>query len=89
MFYVPDETALCGFYECKDCGERFLALQIAPQIICPYCGEIPDMEVGPDDELPVPHEAAKLLKVVEGVDEVAKLDALLSLAVTGGDYEWI
>ncbi len=89
MFYVPDETSLCGFYECEDCGERFLALQVAPKIVCPYCGEIPDMEVGPDDELPVAHEAAKLIRVVEGVDEVAKLDTLLSLAVTGGDYEWI
>lgn len=89
MFFVPDNTALCGFYECDDCGERFLSLQIAPKIICPYCGEIPDMEVGPDEELPVAKESARLLKVVEGEDEVAKMDALLSLAITGGDYEWL
>lgn len=89
MFYVPDGTTLCGFYECEECGERFLSLTVAPKIVCPYCGEIPDMEVGPDDELPVISEKAKLLKVVEGEEEVEKLDTLLSLAVTGGDYEWI
>jgi len=89
MYFVPDDTALCGFYECEDCGERFLSLQIAPKLICPYCGEVPDMEVGPDEELPKAKESAKLLKVVEGEDEVAKMDTLLSLAITGGDYEWL
>ena len=89
MFYVPDDTEICGFYECKDCGERFLSLQIAPKLICPYCGEAPDMEVGPDDELPVAKESAILLDVIEGKEEVEKMDTLLSLAVTGGDYEWI
>ena len=89
MFFVPDGTALCGFYECEACGERFLSLTVAPKITCPYCGEIPDMEVGPDDELPKITEDAKLLQVIEGVEEVEKMDTLLSLAVTGGDYEWI
>ena len=88
MYYVPDETEKCGFYECKDCGERFLDLRIAPGIVCPYCGEIPDMEIGPDDEMPVIHEAAGLLEVIEGED-VEKYDTLLSLAITGGDYSWI
>ena len=50
---------------------------------------VPDMEVGPDDELPTVKEAAKLLQVLEGEEEVAKMDTLLSLAITGGDYEWI
>lgn len=89
MYYVPDGTNLCGFYECEDCGERFLALQIAPKIICPYCGEIPDMEIGPDDEMPDAKEAAKLLDVIEGEEEVEKMDTLLSLAITGGDYNWL
>ena len=89
MFYVPDDTEICGFYECKDCGERFLSLQIAPKLICPYCGEVPDMEVGPDDELPVAKESAILIEVIEGKEEVEKMDTLLSLAVTGGDYSWI
>ena len=24
MYYVPDGTAQCGYYECKECGSRFL-----------------------------------------------------------------
>ena len=56
---------------------------------CPYCGEEPDMEIGPDEEMPVAAETAKLLMVVEGEEEVEKMDALLSLAITGGDYNWL
>ncbi len=89
MYYVPDGTEMCGFYECEKCGNRFLDLQIRPQMVCPYCGEEPDMEIGPDEEMPVTVEAAKLIQVVEGAEEVEKMDTLLSLAVTGGDYEWI
>ena len=47
------------------------------------------MEIGPDEEMPVAKETAKLLEVVEGAENVERMDALLSLAVTGGDYEWI
>lgn len=47
------------------------------------------MEIGPDEEMPVAVETAKLLSVVQGADEVEKMDALLSLAVTGGDYSWM
>ena len=43
----------------------------------------------PDEEMPVAKETAKLLEVVEGAENVERMDALLSLAVTGGDYEWI
>lgn len=89
MFFVPDYTNLAGYYECSECGERFLSLQIAPKIVCPYCGEVPDMEVGPDEELPEAKETAVLLKVIEDAEEVEKMDTLLSLAITGGDYEWI
>lgn len=89
MFYVPDGTKMCGYYECKDCGERFLDIRIAPSLVCPYCGEEPDMEIGPDEIMPEVHEAARLLQMVEGEEEVEKMDVLLSLAVTGGDYEWI
>lgn len=88
MFYVPDGTLVAGFYECEDCGNRYLSQMIAPKMICPYCGEEPDMEIGPDDEMPVATTAAKLLEVVEGED-VEKYDTLLSLAITGGDYEWL
>ncbi len=88
MFYVPDETERCGFYECSECGNRFLDLRIAPRIVCPYCGSEPDMELGPDDEMPEMTETAGLIKMLEG-DEVEKYDTLLSLAITGGDYSWI
>jgi DNA-directed RNA polymerase subunit RPC12/RpoP len=88
MYYVPDGTEKCGFYECSDCGTRFLDVRISPSLVCPYCGEEVSMEIGPDDEMPVPNEAAKLLQMIEGED-VEKYDALLSLAVTGGDYGWI
>ena len=60
-----------------------------PQLVCPYCGEEPDMEVGPDEEMPVAAESAKLIQVVKGAEEVERMDTLLSLAVTGGDYAWI
>lgn len=89
MYYVPDGTERCGFYECSSCGTRFLDLKIGPRIICPYCGEEPDMEIGPDDDMPVIKEDAVLLSMVEGAEEVEKMDMLLSLAITGGDYEWL
>ena len=88
MYFVPDGIRLCGFYECKECNNRFLDVRVAPSLVCPYCGEEVDMEIGPDEELPEAVENAKLLKVVEG-DDVEKMDGLLSLALTGGDYEWI
>lgn len=89
MYYVPDGTQMCGFYECEECGSRFLSVKIGPQLVCPYCGEVPDMEIGPDEEMPDAAETAKLLQVISGVDEVEKMDTLLSLAVTGGDYNWM
>ena len=88
MYYVPDGTEQCGFYECDDCGTRFLDLRIAPRLVCPYCGEMPNMENGPDDEMPEEKESARLLQMIEGED-VEKYDTLLSLAITGGDYGWI
>ena len=88
MYYVPDGTQRCGFYECKECGNRFLDLKIAPAIICPYCGEEPEMEIGPDEEMQEAAESSKLIEMVEG-ENVEKYDTLLSLAITGGDYSWI
>lgn len=88
MFYVPDDTKVCGFYQCKNCGERFLDVRIAPFLVCPYCGEEADMELGPEDEMPEIEENAQLIEVVEGED-VERMDGLLSLAQTGGDFNWI
>ena len=89
MFYVPDGTERAGYYECASCGERFLSMRIGPTIVCPYCGEVPDMEIGPDEVMPEIHEDAKLIEMIEGEEEVAKYDQLLSLAITGGDYDWL
>ena len=89
MYYVPDGTMMCGYYECEDCGERFLSLHTEPSIICPGCGEELDWEIGLDEEMPTARETAKLIQIVEGAEEVEKMDMLLSLAITGGDYEWI
>ena len=47
------------------------------------------MEIGPDDEMPKIVESAKLIEMIRGEKEVEKMDMLLSLAVTGGDYNWI
>lgn len=89
MYYVPDGTTKCGYYECEDCGERFLSLHTEPSIICPGCGEDLDWEIGLDEEMPTVRETAKLIQIVEGAEEVEKMDMLLGLAITGGDYEWI
>ena len=34
-------------------------------------------------------DTAVLLEKIEGLEEVEKMDALLSLAITGGDDSWI
>ena len=67
MYYVPDGTKECGYYECKKCGSRFLSLQT--------------MEAAED--------TAVLVEKITGEEEVEKMDSLLSLAITGGDYNWI
>ena len=91
MYFVPDGTKLCGFYECiseKCHHRRFLDVRVAPTLVCPYCGEMPDMEIGPDEEMPVMAETAKLLDVIRG-DDVERMDALVSCAIRE-DYEsWL
>ena len=88
MYYLPEGTTRCGFYECKKCGKRLLDMKIMPVIACPDCDLDVDMEIGPDEEMPDVNPTAQLLQVCEG-EEVEKMDTLLSLAITGGDYEWI
>ena len=89
MYYVPDGTKECGYYECRKCGNRFLALQTMKHIPCPDCEQEIDYEIGPDESLGDLLDTAELLQIVEGEEEVAKMDGLLSLAITGGDEEWI
>ena len=89
MYYVPDETKKCGYYECKECGTRFLSLHVEEIIPCPYCERDFDPEIGPDEEMIGANAQAMLIKVIEGKDEIEKWDKLLSLAITGGDEEWL
>ena len=89
MYYVPDGTKVAGFYECSECASRFLSVKVGPSLVCPYCGKEPDMEIGLDEKMPEAVETAKLLEVISGEEEVERMDTLLSLAVTGGDYSWI
>ena len=51
MYYVPDGTKKCGYYECKKCGNRFLSLQTMEKIPCPDCEAEIDYEIGPDESM--------------------------------------
>ena len=70
MYYVPEGTKKCGYYQCERCGVKFLSLQTMNTIDCTYCAEEIDMDMGPGED-------------------VEKMDTLLSLAITGGNYDWI
>ncbi len=89
MYFVPEGTEICGYYECEECHNRFLDTGTGPRMICPYCGEEPDMEIGPDDLMPEPEEHALLVEIIRGKEEIEKYDQLLSLAITGGNFDWI
>lgn len=88
MYYVPEGTNRCGYYECTVCGEKFLSLQTMEQVDCPYCEAEFDPEIGPDESMQTTESSAKLIQILEGED-VEKMDMLLSLAITGGNYDWI
>ncbi len=89
MYYVPDGTTKCGYYECEECGERFLSLQLSKTLECPYCEKDFDPEIGPDEVMEETTAIARLQRVIEGEEEIEKWDKLLSLAITGGDEEWL
>ena len=89
MYYVEDGCERCGYYECQKCHTRFLSQYIAPVYKCPDCDNEVDMEIGPDDEMAEETTSAKLIEVIEGKENVEKYDKLLSLAITGGDYDWL
>lgn len=89
MYYVPDGTKECGYYECKKCGNRFLSMQTMKRIPCPDCEAEIDYEIGPDESLEDVLDTAELIQKIEGEEEVEKMDTLLSLALTGGDYSWM
>ncbi|MGN0151977.1 MAG: hypothetical protein ACI39Q_05845 [Wujia sp.] len=88
MYYVPDGTQRCGYYECTACGSRFLAMETTETTVCPYCDSDIDLEIGPDEDMQSLQDTARLQQILVGED-VEKMDMLLSLAITGGNYEWI
>ena len=55
----------------------------------PDCEAEVDYEIGPGESLEDVLDTAVLLQKIEGEEEVEKMDALLSLAITGGDFDWI
>ena len=61
MYYVPEGTTRCGYYECESCGEKFLSLQTMEHISCPYCEAEFDPEIGPDEAMQVAEDTAKLI----------------------------
>ena len=64
-------------------------MQTMKRIPCPDCEAEIDYEIGPDESLEDLLETAELKEKIEGEEEVEQMDALLSLAVTGGDFNWI
>ena len=89
MYFVSDDTTRCGFYQCKKCGYRFLSVETTKFVACPDCDSEIDYEIGPDEEMGSSEKSAELLEVIEGAEQVEMMDGLLSLAITGGNYEWI
>lgn len=69
--------------------EQILSLQTMEKIPCPDCEAEIDYEIGPDENMEDILDTAQLLQKIEGEEEVEKMDALLSLAITGGDCNWI
>ena len=48
-----------------------------------------DLETLAEENMEDILDTAQLLQKIEGEEEVEKMDALLSLAITGGDCNWI
>ena len=67
----------------------FMNVKNVEMIPCPECEAEIDYEIGPDESLEDVLDTAVLLEKIEGSEEVEKMDALLSLAITGGDDSWI
>lgn len=73
------KNVVTDFYHYRQC-KKFLG---------PDCEMEVDYEIGPDESLEDVLDTAELLEKIEGAEEVEKMDALLSLAITGGDCNWI
>lgn len=87
MYYVPDGTKSVDFMNVK-MWKPFLILQTMNGP-CPECEAEIDYEIGPDESMEDALDTAELLEKIIGEEEVEKMDGLLSLAITGGDCNWI
>lgn len=88
MYFLEDETEKCGFYECRKCSYRFLSTYTAAKAPCPLCEQDIDYEIGPDESLEDLLETADLIEIIEGKEEVERMDTLLSVAYAE-DESWI
>ena len=88
MYFVEEGTKKCGFYECKKCSYRFLSVTIDKKTACPLCEQDIDYEIGPGESLEDLLETAELIEVIEGAEEVERMDVLLSAAYVE-DETWI
>ena len=88
MYFLEDGTTKCGFYECKKCDYRFLSKVTKTKAACPLCEQDIDYEIGPDESLEDLLETAELIDVIEGEEEVKRMDALLSVAYVD-DESWL
>lgn len=73
----------------RNAATAFYPFQTMEKIPCPDCEAEVDYEIGPGESLEDVLDTAVLLQRIEGEEEVEKMDALLSLAITGGDFDWI
>ena len=88
MYFLNEGTEKCGFYECKKCCYRFLSMTTDQKTACPLCEQDIDYEIGPGESLKDLLETAELIQVIEGAEEVERMDVLLSAAYVEDD-SWI
>lgn len=88
MYFVSENCEKAGFYECKECGYRFLSESIEEKIECPYCGNYIDYELGPDESMEDLLKSAILLEVIEGNEKIQMFDSLLSCTLVDNE-SWI
>lgn len=88
MYFVEDGTEKCGYYECRKCDYRFLSVHTEKKAPCPLCEMDIDYEIGPDESIEDYLETAELVEVIEGKENVERMDTLLSVAYAE-DESWI